>query len=94
MAPLSRPSIEDKEQVSLAIKRIDGTPDGALIIDYILNFCHVLEGSFVPNEGADVFMFNEGQRSVGNEIVSLLGNDSYVFKRKIINRLKTMESTD
>lgn len=78
------------DQIARDIRAVNGTPEGQRVIGYLLDFCHVHRDSFIPGAGTDVLLFNEGQRSVGNEIVSLLYNGPERFKvdtvRKVANQ--------
>ena len=83
-----------REQIAKDIRFVDSTPEGQRVIDYLLSFCHVLETSYLPKHGPEVTFFNEGQRSVGNEIASLLSNEPHRFKREVMERLKALEEQD
>ena len=80
----------NREQVARDIRIVNGTEEGARVIGYLLNFCHVHRDSFIPGAGTDVLLLNEGQRTVGNEIVALLYNGPERFKvdtvRKVANQ--------
>lgn len=78
----------DKEQISRDIRIVDGTPEGRRVLDYLLKYCHVLEGSMPQDCNPNLTLFNEGQRSVGNEIAALLFNEPHRF-RSIGERLKS-----
>lgn len=75
----------DKKQVAIALRAINGSPDGELLIGYLLDFCHVYANSFSPD--SNVTAFNEGQRSVGIELISLLVNEPDRFKATTARRI-------
>ena len=81
----------NREEVAKAIRIVDGTPQGQMVIDYILDFCHVLVASMPPDCDPHMTLFNEGQRSVGNEIIALLSNEPHKFRREVGKRMANME---
>lgn len=83
-----------REQIARDIRFVDATPEGARVIDYLLAFCHVMENSYLPKLAPEALFYNEGQRSVGNEIASLLSNEPERFKREVMARLKAQEETE
>lgn len=54
----------------LALKRLQGTPEGDLIIKYMLEITHVMDASIgeTPNDT----YFAEGERSIGLQIIRAL----------------------
>lgn len=71
-------SAHDKHQVAIAARIINGTPEGQIFLGYLLEFCHVYQNSFMTDP--HMTAFNEGQRSVGIELISLLVNEPDRFK--------------
>jgi hypothetical protein len=69
----------DREQIARDIRIVNGSPEGQRFIAYLLSFTHVHRDSLIPGKGTDVLLFNEGQRSVGNEIIALLYNEPERF---------------
>ncbi len=70
----------DKEQIARDMKIVEGTDEGRRVIGYLLSFTHIHRDSYHPKYGTEALLFNEGQRSVGNEIVSLLYNEPQSFR--------------
>lgn len=81
----------DREQIARDFRFVDGSPEGKRVINYLLDFCHVLSSSMPPTCDPNMTLFNEGQRSVGNEIASLLSNEPHRFRREAMQRLQTMD---
>lgn len=79
-----------REDVAKAIRFIEGMPEGQLVIGYLLNFCHVFRDSMTVECNANQTLFNEGQRSVGNEIVALLVNEPDRFKAETLRRVTAL----
>lgn len=79
-----------REEVAKAIRFIEGMPEGQLLIGYLLNFCHVFQNSMTEHCDANQTLFNEGQRSVGNEIVALLVNEPDRFKAQTLRRVAAL----
>lgn len=77
----------DLKQVARDARIVNGTPEGERFIGYLLDFCHVFDPSF--NESDARFRHNEGQRSVGAQIVSLLVNPEDVFKAQTLRVIAT-----
>lgn len=69
-----------RDQIARDFRFINGTPEGERVIGYLLNFCHVFQSSMAIDCNPNRTLFNEGQRSVGNEIVALLVNEPERFK--------------
>lgn len=84
----------DREQIARDIRIVDGTAEGRRVINYLLDYCHVLAGSMPPTCDPNQTLFNEGQRSVGNEIASLLSNEPHRFRRDAMQRLHDMEGEE
>lgn len=83
-----------REQIARDIRIVDGTPEGQRVINYLLDFCHVLAGSMPADCDPHKTLFNEGQRSVGNEIASLLSNEPHRFRREAMQRLHDIEGDE
>lgn len=76
-----------RDQIARDIRIINGTPEGERVIGYLLAFCHVFTDSVadkVAHFDTNRTFFNEGQRSVGNEIVALLVNEPERFKAQTL----------
>jgi hypothetical protein len=67
--------VHSKEQIARDIRIVNGTEEGERVIGYLLDFCHVFRTSMPQDCNPNMTLFNEGQRSVGNEIVALLVNE-------------------
>jgi hypothetical protein len=76
--------MERREQASRDAKIVVGSPEGERLIGYILSFCHVLVNSMDGECNPNRTLFNEGQRSVGNEIVALIVNEPDRFKAQTL----------
>lgn len=74
-----------RQQAARDFKIIDGMAEGRRVINYLLEYCHVLSPSMPRNCDPNMTLFNEGQRSVGIEIASLLANEPARFA---IDRMK------
>lgn len=76
--------MHSREQIARDARIVSGSPEGERLIGYLLEFCHVFRDSVGDNTAAHFdtnrTLFNEGQRSVGNEIVALLVNEPDRFK--------------
>lgn len=81
----------DKEQLARDAKIINGMPEGERVVEHLMGFCHVYHNSFDvdPYKAA----FNEGQRSVGLELISLIVNKPSVFKAEM-ERLRGLQTKD
>jgi hypothetical protein len=79
-----------REDVAKAIRFIEGMPEGQLVIGYLLNFCHVFRDSMTEQCNSNQTLFNEGQRSVGNEIIALLVNEPDRFKAETLRRVTAL----
>lgn len=75
----------DKKQVAIAVRVLNGMPEGELLLGYLFEFCHVYSNSFSPD--SNVTAFNEGQRSVGIELISLLVNEPDRFKAETARKV-------
>lgn len=69
-----------REQASRDARVVAASEEGERLIGYLLEFCHVHRDSWHPKFGTEALLFNEGQRSVGNEIVALLYNEPQSFR--------------
>lgn len=76
-----------REQIARDIRVVNGTPEGERLLGYLLDFCHVFKSSMPPDCNPNMTLFNEGQRSVGNEIVALLVNEPHRFKAETLRRV-------
>jgi hypothetical protein len=76
----------DKEQVAIAARVVNGTPEGEMLIGYLLDYCHIYQTSFMPGDPHGT-SYNEGQRSPGIELVSLLVNEPERFKIKNLRKV-------
>lgn len=77
----------DKQQVAIAARVLNGMPEGRLFISYILWYTHIFETSMPMDCNPNMTLFNEGQRSVGNEVVSLVVNEPDRFKVDTIRKI-------
>lgn len=76
--------MHSREQIARDARIVNGSPEGERLIGYLLEFCHVFVNSMDPECNPNRTLFNEGQRSVGNEIVALLVNEPDRFKVKTL----------
>jgi hypothetical protein len=76
-----------REQIARDIRIVNGTAEGERVIGYLLDFCHVFMTSMPKDCNPNKTLFNEGQRSVGNEIVALLVNGPERFKVETLRRV-------
>lgn len=76
-----------REQIARDIRIVNGTEEGERVIGYLLKFCHVFRDSMAIDCNPNRTLFNEGQRSVGNEIVALLVNEPDRFKAETLRSL-------
>jgi hypothetical protein len=67
--------MHSREQIARDIRIVNGSAEGERVVGYLLSFCHVFSGSMAADCNPNMTLFNEGQRSVGNEIVALLVNE-------------------
>lgn len=77
----------NREQICRDIRIVNGTPEGERVIGYLLSFCHVFQSSMAIDCNPNRALFNEGQRSVGNEIVALLVNEPHRFKAETLRAI-------
>lgn len=82
--------MERREQASRDAKIVAGSPEGERLIGYLLNFCHVLINSMDGECNPNRTLFNEGQRSVGNEIVALIVNEPDRFKAQTLRMVTAL----
>lgn len=84
-----------REQIARDIRIVNGTEEGERLIGYLLDFCHVFKSSMTAACDPNQTLFNEGQRSVGNEIVALLINEPARFKVDTLRSIaRQAEGTD
>ena len=76
-----------REQIARDARIVNGTPEGERLIGYLLDFCHVFRSSMGPDCNPNMTLFNEGQRSVGNELVALIVNEPERFKAETLRRV-------
>lgn len=69
-----------KDQIARDARIVAGSPEGERLIGYLLDFCHVFKDSMDVECNPHRTLFNEGQRSVGNEIVALIVNEPDRFR--------------
>lgn len=91
--------MHSREQIARDIRIVNGTEEGERVIGYLLRFCHVHRDSVVddvqPHFDTNRTFFNEGQRSVGNELVALLVNEPERFKVDVLRSIaRQAEGTD
>lgn len=79
--------MHSREQIARDLRIVNGTEEGERVIGYFLKFCHIFQASMAIDCNPDRTLFNEGQRSVGNEIVALLVNEPDRFKAETLRRL-------
>lgn len=77
-----------------AFRAMNATPDGRKVIGYLLDYCHVFATSMPPDCNPNMTLFNEGQRSVGNEIVSMLVNEPHRFKAETLRDISQQAEGD
>ena len=80
----------EREDAARAIRFIEGSPEGQIVLGYLLGFCHVFRDSMTKSCDPNQTLFNEGQRSVGNEIVALLVNEPDRFKAETLRRVAAL----
>jgi hypothetical protein len=78
---------ERRRQAAIDAKIVAGTEEGERLFGYILDFCHVFRDSMPPDGNMNITLFNEGQRSVGNEIVALTVNPEHRFKTQVMRQV-------
>ncbi|MGE0233240.1 MAG: hypothetical protein AB7O39_00835 [Flavobacteriaceae bacterium] len=83
-----------REEIAHAIREVDATPAGERLISYLLDFCHVFRNSMPKDCNPHMTLFNEGQRSVGNEIVALLVNEPARFKAETLRQIAARAQGD
>lgn len=74
----------DREQIARDARIVFSSAEGERVLGYLLQFTHVFTDSVGDQHGihfdTNRTLFNEGQRSVGNELVALLVNEPDRFK--------------
>lgn len=78
-----------RDEIARAIRDVNATPAGGKLISYLLDFCHVFRNSMPKDCNPNMMLFNEGQRSVGNEIVALLVNEPARFRAETLRDIAT-----
>ncbi|MDW9762156.1 hypothetical protein GOB02_21705 [Sinorhizobium meliloti] len=87
--------MRDRMQAANDARIVMGTEEGERLIGYLLDFCHVFKASMGADCDPNRTLFNEGQRSVGNEIVALIVNDADRFKPQTLRKVTSLaEGTD
>lgn len=76
-----------RDQIARDFRIVNGSPEGERVIGYLLEFCHVFTNSMAIDCNPNRTLFNEGQRSVGNEIVALLVNKPDRFKAETLRSI-------
>ncbi|MCB1477075.1 MAG: hypothetical protein H6883_08070 [Rhodobiaceae bacterium] len=76
-----------REEIARAIREVDATAAGAKLLSYLLDFCHIFRNSMPKDCNPNLTLFNEGQRSVGNEIIALLVNEPARFKAETLREI-------
>jgi len=79
--------MHSREQIARDIRIVNGSAEGERVIGYLLDFCHVFANSMDADCNPNMTLFNEGQRSVGNEIVALLVNEPDRFKAQTLRKI-------
>lgn len=77
----------DRSQASRDARIVFGSPEGERLLGYLLEYCHVFVNSMDAECNPNRTLFNEGQRSVGNELVALLVNEPDRFKVETLRRV-------
>lgn len=73
-------AFEERAKIAQDFRIVNGTPEGARVFGYLFAFSGVFSNSPPPDCNPNVTLVNEGRRSVGNEIVSLIVNEPQHFK--------------
>lgn len=76
-----------REDVARAVRDVNATPAGEMLIGYLLDYCHVFRTSMPKDCNPNLTLFNEGQRSVGNELVALLVNEPGRFRAETLRTI-------
>lgn len=84
----------ERDQIAKDIRFVHGMPEGRRLIEYMLEFCHVFATSMPVDCNPNMTLYNEGQRSVGNEIVALLVNEPDRFKAETLRDLGNPETEE
>lgn len=79
--------MHSREQIARDARIVNGTPEGERLFGYLLDFCHVFKSSMPEDCNPNMTLYNEGQRSVGNEIVALLVNEPHRFKAETLRSI-------
>lgn len=87
--------MRDRAQAARDARIVAATEEGERLIGYLLDFCHVFKSSMDAECNPNRTLFNEGQRSVGNELVALIVNEPDRFKSKTLRGIASQaEGTD
>jgi hypothetical protein len=87
--------MRDRVQAARDARIVMGTEEGERLIGYLLDYCHIFKSSMGEDCNPNRTLFNEGQRSVGNELVALIVNDADRFKAHSLRRITSQaEGTD
>ena len=84
----------DRQQISKDVRFVNSTSEGERLIQYLLDFCHVFSTSMPQDCNPNMTLYNEGQRSVGNEIVALLVNPPDRFKAETLRNIGNPENEE
>lgn len=76
----------ERHKAAAAVQTLMASPEGQIAFGYLLEFCHVLRDSADMEMNTNRTFFNEGQRSVGNEISALIVNDPGAFRPAEVRR--------
>lgn len=79
--------MHSREQIARDARIVFGSPEGERVLGYLLSFCHVFRDSMAIDCNPNRTLFNEGQRSVGNELVALTVNEPDRFKVETLRRI-------
>lgn len=79
--------MHSREQIARDARIVFSSPEGERVLGYLLNYCHVFVNSMAIDCNPNRTLFNEGQRSVGNELVALTVNEPDRFKVETLRRI-------
>lgn len=86
--------MHNREQIAKDIRFVNSTAEGERLLGYLMDFCHVFKTSMPVDCNPNMTLYNEGQRSVGNEIVALLVNEPERFKAETIRKVNQQQQGD
>lgn len=76
-----------REQASRDAIFVNGSPEGERLLGYLLALCQVFDTSVPPDGNPHMTLFNEGRRSVGNEIVALIVSEPNRFRAEFLRSI-------